>query len=134
MATHTHNHKQVEICRTDCPVQMFGVHDEHHYEPSGADSAVVTEMIDHRIAVYGDPVDTFVRIAQVWTGILGHKVQPTDVPLMMMGMKAVRTTMAPDYSDNTDDIEGYLDIFRKLVGPDMIHARSVSEFVQKKFG
>lgn len=101
---------------------------------SHKDTTTTEELIDRRVQVYGDPTDTFVRIAQVWSGIIGVEVQPTSVPLMMIGMKAVRTTQAPDYSDNTDDIEGYLDIFRKLVGPDMIHARSVSDYVEKKWG
>lgn len=91
----------------------------------------LTEVIDDRVKVYGDPTVTFVQIAQVWSGLLGHEVQPTDVPLLLMGMKMVRTSQAPDYSDNSDDIEGYLDIFRKLVGDDMVHARSVDEYVEK---
>ena len=94
----------------------------------------VGEVIDQRVQVYGDPTETFVRIAQVWSGILGVEVNPTDVPLCLIGMKVVRTTQAPDYSDNSDDIEGYLDIFRQLVGEDMIHARSVTEYVERKAG
>lgn len=91
------------------------------------------EVIDRRVQVYGDPVETFARIAQVWSGILGHEVNATDVPLCLIGMKIVRTTQAPDYSDNSDDIEGYLDIFRQLVGEDMIQARSVNEYIEKKW-
>ena len=92
----------------------------------------VGEVIDQRVQVYGDPTETFVRIAEVWSGILGHTVNATDVPLCLIGMKLVRTTQAPDYSDNSDDVEGYLDIFRQLVGEDMIHARSVKEYVEMK--
>ena len=44
----------------------------------------------------------------------------------------MRADQTPDYSDNSDDIEGYLDIFRKIVGEDMIHARSVSDYVEQK--
>lgn len=95
-------------------------------------SATLNHVIDYRVQVYGDPVETFVNIAKVWSGILGTEVNPTDVPLCLIGMKMVRTTQAPDYSDNSDDIEGYLDIFRQLVGPDMIHARSVDEYVEKR--
>ena len=92
------------------------------------------ELIDRRVQVYGDPTKTFVRIAQVWSGILGHEVQPCEVPLLMMGMKMVRAQVMPDYSDNTDDVEGYLDIFRQLLGEDMIHARSVNDFIAQKWG
>lgn len=90
------------------------------------------ELIDGRVSVYGDPVDTFVRIAAMWSAILDHTVQPHEVPLMMAAMKIIRATQAPDYSDNVDDVEGYLDIYRKLLGPDMIHARSVTEYLAAK--
>lgn len=96
--------------------------------------SIPEEVVDGRTSVYGDPTETFCRIAQVWSGILGHTVNPTDVPLCLMGMKIIRTTQAPNYSDNSDDIEGYLDIFRKLVGEDMIHARSVAEYLEKRDG
>lgn len=91
------------------------------------------EMIDRRIQVYGNPLETFVRVAQVWSGILGHTVQAVDVPLMMVGYKLVRAEVMPDYSDNSDDVDGYMDIFRTLVGDDMIHARSVEEFIKQKW-
>ena len=94
--------------------------------------SVVSEVVDGRNSVYGDPVETFSRIAEVWSGILGHTVNATDVPLCLIGLKLIRTVEAPDYSDNSDDIEGYLDIFRKIVGPDMIHARSVTEYVAQR--
>lgn len=93
----------------------------------------VGELIDRRVQVYGNPIETFARIAQVWSGILGHEVQPVEVPLLMAGMKMVRTQVMPDYSDNSEDIDGYMDIFRQLVGEDMIHARTVNEFIEKKW-
>jgi hypothetical protein len=46
-------------------------------------------------------------------------------------MKLVRTKETPNYSDNSDDVEGYLDIFRQLVGDDMIHARTVDDYIQQ---
>ena len=96
--------------------------------------SIPEEVVDGRNSVYGNPVETFSRIAEVWSGILGHTVNATDVPLCLMGMKIIRTTQAPDYSDNSDDIEGYLDIFRKIVGDDMVHARSVKEYLEKRGG
>lgn len=92
----------------------------------------VRELIDGRVSTYGDPVEGHVRIAQVFSGILGIEVQPSTVPLLMMGMKLVRAESSPDYSDHSDDIEGYLDIFRKIIGDDMVKARSVSEYLEKK--
>lgn len=90
------------------------------------------ELIDGRVAIYGDPKQTFVRIAEVWSGILGVHVNPTDVPLCLAGMKLVRTQVTPDYSDNSDDVDGYMDIFRKLVGEDMVHARTTDEYLKAK--
>lgn len=103
-------------------------------EMHAARTGVTGEVIDGRVGVYGDPVATFPRIAEVWSGILGHPVSATDVPLMLAGMKLVRAQVTPDYSDNPDDVEGYIDIFRKVVGPDMIHARSVKEYLEKRDG
>lgn len=94
--------------------------------------AEMRHVVDSRQEVYGDKVEGMIRIAQVWTGILGVEVKPAQVPLMMMGMKLVRTSEAPDYSDNSDDVEGYLHIFRDVVGEDMIHARTVSDYATKK--
>ena len=92
----------------------------------------LTEVIDGRRGVYGEPRENFGRVAQVWSGIAGAEITAEMVPLMLIGYKAVRAAITPDYSDNSDDIEGYLDIFREIVGEDMIHARSVSEYLAKR--
>jgi hypothetical protein len=92
----------------------------------------VGEVIDGRRGVYGDPTEMFSRAAEIWSGITGHSISATDVPLMLIGYKVLRAQHTPDYSDNSDDIEGYLDIFRELVGEDMVHARSVSEYLALK--
>jgi hypothetical protein len=95
-------------------------------------TALLGEVIDQRVAVYGNPVDTFARVAQIWSGILDTEVSAHDVALCMMGYKILRTQVCPDYSDNSDDIAGYLDIFQQIVGDDMVHARSVPEYVKAK--
>jgi hypothetical protein len=101
------------------------------FDPS--DEVSVKEMVASRQAVYGEPIETFTRMAAIWSAIIDHEIQPWEVPLMMVGMKMIRTTQAPDYSDNSDDVEGYLDIFRTIIGEDMVKASSVSEYVTKKF-
>lgn len=101
-------------------------------KPSPTGEQLLTEeLIDRRNAVYGDPEDIFPRVAQVWSGIIGYRVAAVDVALCMIGYKAVRSAICPTYSDNSDDIAGYLDIFRTLVGPDMVPARSVAEYLAK---
>lgn len=91
------------------------------------------EVIDRRVQVYGDPVAGFASIAAMWTEYLDFPVQAHQVPMMMLLMKVVRSKTSPDYSDHSDDIEGYLDIFRKVIGEDMIQARSVNEYIEKKW-
>lgn len=86
------------------------------------------ELIEGRISTYGDPVVGMTRIAQIWSGILGIEIQPAEIPLMLIGMKLVRAQESPDYSDNSDDIDGYLSIFRGVVGEDMIHARNAADY------
>lgn len=92
----------------------------------------VRELIDQRVALYGEPVECLKRIAKVWSGILGYEVRADQVSLCLIGLKSVRASISPDYSDNSDDIEGYLDIFRKSVGEDMIHARTGAEYWAQK--
>lgn len=95
----------------------------------------VNEVVDGRRGVYGDPTNTFARIAVMWDAILdGKPIQPWHVPLFQMAFKMIRTAECPDYSDNSDDIEGYLAIFRELIGDDMVHARSVTEYLEIKAG
>ena len=96
------------------------------------ESEIMAEVIDGRRSVYGNPEEVFPRHAQVWSAILGVPVTAEQVALCLIGYKLVRTADAPDYSDNSDDIEGYLDIFRNIVGDRMIPARSVSEYMEKK--
>lgn len=100
-------------------------------EPS---KTVSEELIDGRRSVYGQPTDTFARMAQMISGLLGTEVQSWQVPLIMIITKMVRTNQCPTYSDNSDDIDGYMVIFRELIGDDMIHARTVDEYLQKKAG
>ncbi len=95
-------------------------------------SPVVDELIDGREDLYGDAVEGMSRISSVWSGILDFEVQPHQVPLMLLGLKLVRASVSPDYSDNSDDIEGYLAIFRDTVGPNMIQARTSEEYWKQK--
>ena len=95
-------------------------------------SEVVNEVIDGRRGVYGEPTDTFARMAQMISGLLGVEIHAWQIPLILIITKMVRTNQCPTYSDNSDDIEGYLAIFRELVGDDMVHARSVGEYLVRK--
>jgi hypothetical protein len=71
-------------------------------------------------------------MAQMISGLLGVEVHAWQVPMILNVTKMVRTNQCPTYSDNSDDIEGYLAIFRELIGDDMVHARSVDEYLEKQ--
>jgi len=113
---------------------------EDNGKPSAPDAPLfertqtLANVIDRRVQVYGEVVPSFERIARVWSGILDHEVSAVDVTLCMMGLKMVRAQITPDYADNSDDVDGYLDIMRKIVGKDMIHARSVDDYIVEKNG
>jgi hypothetical protein len=92
------------------------------------------EFIDERSRVYGEPVDCWSRVAQVWSGVLDAEVSAADAVLCMIALKLVRTAITPDYSDNSTDIGGYLEIFRRIIGDDMIEASTVDEYVVRRPG
>jgi len=96
-------------------------------------SALLNEVIDRRRQVYGEPSETFPRVAQVWSGLIGHEIHAWEVPLMMAAYKMVRTQVMPEYSDNSQDILGYMDIFFELMGSDMVFARSVEDFIAQRW-
>lgn len=91
------------------------------------------ELIDSRkdLPVYGDRIANMVAVAHIWTGILGHEVQPYQVPLMLAAMKIQRAAKTPEYKDSSDDVDGYMEIFREVMGDDLIEARTVEEFRAK---
>ena len=96
------------------------------------DPTNASEIVPARVGVYGSVTETYPRIAAMMSAVLDHEVKAWEVPLLLICLKMVRTAEAPDYSDNSDDIEGYLAIFRELVGTDMVHARSVGEYLVRK--
>jgi hypothetical protein len=90
------------------------------------------ELLDSRLAVYGERVTNMERVAQVFSGILGTEVRPDQVPLLMVGYKTVRASQTPDYEDNIKDIEGYGLMFREIIGDNMISAVNTDEYIREK--
>ena len=76
----------------------------------------VGELLTQRDNQWGDAIGTHVRIAQVWTGILDHKVEPVQVALMMEGLKLVRASINPDDPDSFHDAQGYDRIAELIAG------------------
>lgn len=83
----------------------------------------VEELLEQRGNQWGDAVGTHVRIAQVWSGILGHEVSALQVALCMTGLKLVRGELNPDEIDSFNDGHGYLRIGELIAG----HRTSLSE-------
>lgn len=67
----------------------------------------VEEVLAQRGQVYGDMVETHSRIADVWSGILGHSVSSHQVALCMVGLKLVRASVSPSHKDSYVDAMGY---------------------------
>jgi len=62
---------------------------------------------------YGDPKDAYPLIAKAWSAILGKTVEPHTVALCLIAVKLVREARTHK-PDNLDDIEGYVEIARRL--------------------
>lgn len=67
-------------------------------------------ILQEREKQWGDATRTHQRIAEVWSGILGHPVTPVEVALMMAGLKLVRASINPGEPDSYLDGHGYLTI------------------------
>ena len=94
---------------------------------------VLGEVIDRRMQVYGRPTVAFSEIAEMWSVYLGVPISAYQVTILMILMKVVRSKTSPDYSDHIDDIKGYADLFEKVMGEDLIKARTVNEYIEKKW-
>lgn len=73
-------------------------------------------LLAQRAAHWGDPVTTHIRIAQVWSGILGVEVTAQQVTDCMVGMKLVRDSLNPDDPDSLKDAAGYTRIAQMIQG------------------
>lgn len=64
-----------------------------------------------RAAAHGQPEDNFKAIAELWTAqgvtIDGMALKPTDVALMMIGMKLARLRHNAEHRDSWVDVAGY---------------------------
>lgn len=90
------------------------------------------KIVDGRRGVYGDPTLTYIRVAKIISAIIDHEVTAAEAALIQVAVKLVRTAQTPDYSDNSDDIIGYMTMFQEIIGPDMVHAKSVTEYLELK--
>lgn len=90
------------------------------------------QLLAQRHQVYGDRVQNMERVAQMWSGYLGFEIRPVDVPAMLALYKMYRLNIEPEYSDNIDDVDGYMQMTREVIGDRLIKARTVDEFIAKR--
>ena len=64
---------------------------------------------------YGTPYQNHLRIAKIWSVILGIEVTPSQVALCMAGVKIARLVETPDHLDSFVDGAAYLAISGELV-------------------
>ena len=76
----------------------------------------IDSLLEQRGKLWGDATDTHIRIAQVWGGIKGVEFTPTEVALMMAGLKLVRASISPNEPDSYDDAHGYVTIAENIQG------------------
>lgn len=70
-------------------------------------------IVDEREAIHGDPLVNVRGIALLWSTLFGTMVTPEDVCLAMILVKVQRESTRK-HPDNLNDIEGYVDILRRL--------------------
>lgn len=66
-----------------------------------------------RAASYGSASESFSRIADLWTALLGHDVSPIDVARCLIAMKLSRSVTS-NHRDNWIDVAGYAQLADSL--------------------
>lgn len=70
--------------------------------------ATADDLINgERDASYGDALDSFTRIAKLWTATLGIEISPTQVALLLAQLKLARLAASPTHEDSWIDLAGY---------------------------
>lgn len=66
------------------------------------------EAVTGRPASYGEPEDSFGRVAQIWRAIFPERRwTAADIPLAIAALKIVRLSFHPEHRDSSVDLAGY---------------------------
>ncbi len=76
----------------------------------------VDAILEQRQSEYGDPVQQYVQVAQMWSAIIDAPITPHQASLMMVALKLIRAARNPDHKDSHDDARGYLQIAELIAG------------------
>lgn len=63
--------------------------------------------VEERGESYGDVRENHERIADLWSVVFGHPIEPEQVALAMTCVKIARLIETPDHADSWVDIAGY---------------------------
>ena len=66
------------------------------------------EAVTGRPASYGEPEDSFGRVAHIWSAIFPERTwTASDVALALAALKLVRLSFHPKHRDSSVDLAGY---------------------------
>jgi len=91
-----------------------------------------SELLEGRKATYGDRVKNMEAVAAMWSALKGVHFEPWEIPLLMSAVKMHRIFQSPDYGDSVDDVDGWMQMFREVMGDDLIQVRTVEEYIAEK--
>jgi hypothetical protein len=75
---------------------------------------IAAETVTERGKIYGPPNDDMVRIAALWSAILGTTVAANQVPMCMVALKLARLITSPNHIDSVVDIAGWAAVLREI--------------------
>jgi hypothetical protein len=69
---------------------------------------IAKDLINNdRNSTYGDPTEDFTRTSQMVTAVLGRKIDPHEIAIIMICVKLSRLHSSPRFMDSWVDICGY---------------------------
>lgn len=87
--------------------------------PTPEKSAVLRQADEiihgQRLEEYGDASESFQRLADLWTPILGVQVTPAQVALCLVQLKILRLLHTPDHTDSWVDAAAYIALGAEVV-------------------
>lgn len=113
----------------DCP--FHEVYNKMDPAPMGLSRQKAADLLQHaselingeRAKDYGEPQQSFEKIAKLWSTYLHHEITVTDVGMLMILLKVARNGRGRNKPDNFVDICGYA----SLVGSEFFEAKDKKE-------
>ena len=78
-----------------------------------------------RNSTYGEPENSFGKIAAVWSALLGITIRDDQVAIMLNALKGVRAWENPNHRDNWVDGAGYMACGGELAASNSIELKEL---------